>query len=154
MLASLLKSLWHSPEVVDKISTSLNWSIAALGVLVLVFGGRSSYLQSKAANAQADRIAELEEKTKPIPLNVRIVTFLDSLDPRIVEGVKNGIYMSGGAVSPYQLTELQKLATEDKEQMYMILKTEPSIGFGEAGMSYNVELMLKPALIADAQPDG
>ena len=147
MLEPLIKSCWNDPDVVDRISTFLNWSIAAIGILVLVFGGRSSYLQSKAAEAQAGRIAELEEKTKPVPLNIRIIAFLDSIDRRIIEGAKAGVFKSGGNVSPFQLTELQKLAAEDTDQKYFILTTHPSIGFGDAGMSYSVEITLKPELI-------
>ncbi len=53
---TLLKSLWYAPEVVSRVSTSLQIFGAFIAVMVLVYGLRSSHLDRKKSAADAERL--------------------------------------------------------------------------------------------------
>ena len=93
------------------------------------------------------KLAEIEEKTKPVPLKQRLVICLEGIDRRIIASLRAGTTRFQGNLLPYQLADLQKLAAEDANGEFIRLKTGSGIVFMDSGTATPVEFELRAALI-------
>ena len=109
---------------------------------------RKDYASSlETLNSNRVELEQLKLRLRPKPFPQRLLACLDSIDPRIKQGLSAGTNRFKGVLKTYQLTELQKLATEADAGKYMSLKTESALAFMEDGTGTPVEFVLNPELL-------
>jgi hypothetical protein len=146
---------WHLPSILMASSWVLGTALTGFFMFANLRVNRNDRISAfekeqksiAAAGEARAKIAELEEKTKPVPLKKRLTICLEGIDKRIIPALHAGTTRFGGNLVPYQLTELQKLAAEDTAAEFIILRTGSGIVFMDSGTATPVEFELKPALI-------
>jgi|ERR1041385_4749959 hypothetical protein len=109
---------------------------------------RKDYASSlETLNSNRVEIEQLRVQLRPKPFPQRLLACLDSIDPRIKQGLSVGTNRFKGVLKPYQLTELQKLAAEGDAAKYISLKTESALAFMQDGTGTPVEFILNPELL-------
>ena len=156
---------WDSFETLSRLQTALAIFVSVLGIATLAVKLRADHLKKQSdfrkteERARLDKelqeqtatalraTAELETRTRPKPFQDRLLACLDGIDPKIRQGFIAGVPRFKGVLKPYQLTELQKLASEPEASQFISLKTESAVVFMDEGTGTPVEFELKGALI-------
>ncbi len=102
-------------------------------------------------NSNRAEIEELRLKLRPKPLDERLRAFLDSVDPKILVGLKSGTSRAQGDMAITKVAELEALCAEPGAQKYITLKKLGGQKFMSDGtITTGVELSFGVDLIPQA----
>lgn len=93
------------------------------------------------------KLLVLEEATKPKPLKVRVRTFLERLDQRIIAALQAGQIQFVMMLTYAQAAELQVLAQEDGTGEYIAILPNTNIMMNEPGKAGQFSFRVSPKLI-------
>ena len=96
----------------------LGWALTALGALLtalsLWIGQRVSALDAAAAKAQADKIIELETKTRTPTTSERLFLLFDRVDRKFRTAVESGHFQFATRLREFDYGTLKAIAADDK----------------------------------------
>ena len=99
--------------------------------------------QEHKLNEAHQRISDLQPKS----LKVRVITYLQRLDPRIMEAAQSGQRTFSGTFTTAQLAELQSLCSEDPRGTYISIVPTTSIIIPGPGQHGDIRFSITDALL-------
>jgi hypothetical protein len=116
-------------------------------VVAYPYSRRMDELSSAEIATQRLRVAELELKSRPKPYDERLKAFCDSVDGKILQGLRNGTTRFDRWLFQDQLGELRKLAGEPEASQYIRLEYPGLVKPMDRGMATLVTIEINPLLL-------
>ena len=127
-------SWWHSLSIMSNLVAMATWGVVVLGILSIIFGWRQTKLQEQVYAAEREKTNRKITELQPKPLKDRIITYLDAVDPQILQLAKEGRrQFQIRIMTNAQVTELQQLCKEDRKHAYIIWVETGNVMIGTGG---------------------
>jgi hypothetical protein len=143
---------WNDGEALGRLNDWLSWvgwSLTALGVILTAFslwvGQRVAVLDAVAARSQAEKILELENKTKTPTTSERLFTLFDRVDPKFRAAVESGHYSFTAFLREFEYGTLKAIAKED-DRIQLTPSTNTRVD--NEGAVIQVFIQIKPEVFA------
>ena len=104
----------------------------------------AAYQGQQRADATLAEAHRKIEALQPKPLKVRVIDFLNRLDPKIIPALRNGQTEFGGQLTYAQLAELQNLTHEDSAGQFIIYIPSSNFIMNEPGKIGDQRFRLTP----------
>lgn len=131
------------------------WWLGVFAITLPILGGVCGWLSFEMNDTVTHRkevetqqqIADAKAASLPKPFKIRMIDFLNSLDPKIVKLLATGQTRFSGVMLSSQFTDLQRLASEPGAAALITLRPGTVILGQPQGPSNAAEFDLNPSLL-------